>query len=92
MFILCRDSKVALPKKVGEVSSPSIPRVDESSRQHSLHLEKLKLDYEAKLHALTKKEHELDKKLLEVDTTIERRAKELVAKIATDIAVPGPDG
>ena len=80
-----------MPKK-NDLTSPSIQRADELSGQHSLHLEKLKLDYEAKLQALKAKEHELDKKLSDVESNIEKRVKELVAKIAADVVVPGPDG
>ena len=80
-----------MPKK-NDLTSQSIQRADELSGQHSLHLEKLKLDYEAKLQALKAKEHELDKKLSDVESNIEKRVKELVAKIAADVVVPGPDG
>ena len=69
----------------------SIQRAEE--HQHSLHLEKLKLDYEAKLKSLKAKESELDRKLSEAEHTVERRVKEMVAKITSDIIpMPGPDG
>lgn len=87
-----RDNKPSAGKKNEQTTpapAPSIQRADE--HQHSLHLEKLKLDYEAKLKSLKAKESELDKKLSEAEHTVERRVKEMVAKITGDIPMPGPD-
>jgi hypothetical protein len=51
--------------------------------ERPLHLEKLKLDYEAKLKTVKGKELELDKKLTEMDAVIERKVREalLVGRI-----------
>ena len=91
-FLSNRDNKANAGKKNDVIIPPltSVQRADE--HQHSLHLEKLKLDYEAKLKSLKMKEIELDKKLSEAEHSVDKRVKEMVAKITGDASVPGPDG
>jgi len=50
----------------------------QKQQQGSLHMEKIKIDYEAKLKALKLKEAELDKRLSEIDSMIEKRVREAV--------------
>lgn len=82
-------NKVVKPSalKRSDTGEESVPQ-----KHSSLHLEKLKLDYEAKINSLKVKESELEKKLSEFDSLVEKRLKELVAYLPDDVLIPGPDG
>jgi len=70
----------ATKKKSIETNSHEKERSSDEHQSHqgSLHVEKIKIDYEAKLKVVKLKEAELEKRLSDIDSLIEKRVREAV--------------